>query len=192
MRRILFASWFLLGPTAVWAQITRELTLPIAANTQRITYTEEVVAANVSRAALYARAKAWVTATQALTHAVLQTAQPTTGLLTAQAYMRFPLLLPGRVRQPAVVEQPSIWYTITVRVQAGRYRYVLSHYQLEVDGQRRPLETLLAPKLPPQERKAHELRLMPVSMASKAVIMGLQYAMRRPADQCPEGPEKAR
>jgi hypothetical protein len=181
MRRLLLTSWFLLGPTAVRAQITREITLPIAANTQRITYTEEVVAANVSQAELYARAKAWVAATQAETHAVLQTAQPTTGLLTAQANMRFPLLLPGRVRQPAVVEQPPIWYTITVRVQAGRYRYVLSHYQLELDGQRRPLETLLAPQLPPQERRAHELPLLPVSMNSKSVIMGLQYAMRRPA-----------
>jgi hypothetical protein len=83
------------------------------------------VTTNVSRAELYVRAKAWVAATQAVTHAVHQTAHSTTGLLTAQANMQFPLLLPGRMRHPAVVEQHPIWYTITVQVQAGRYRYAL-------------------------------------------------------------------
>jgi hypothetical protein len=181
MKRLLFVSWFFLGSTTIHAQVRREVTLPIAADTRQITYTEQVMAPNVSQAELYARAKAWVAASQHVTHAVLQTAQPATGLLTARAHMAFPLLLPGRVLHPAVVEQPPIWYTITVRVQAGSYRYVLSNYQLELDGKRQPLEFLLAPALPPQERKANETRLMPVSLISKQVMIMLQYAMRSPA-----------
>ncbi|OUJ69389.1 hypothetical protein BXP70_26495 [Hymenobacter crusticola] len=78
-----------------------------------------------------------------------------------------------------LVEQP-IWYTIIVRVQQGRYRYWLTDYQLARAGKLLPLESQLAPTLPQQERQANETRFMPVSLHSKAVIIGLQAAMRKP------------
>jgi hypothetical protein len=174
LRRILSASWFLLVSTTSYTQITHAVTLPIAANTRKITYTQEVAVAHVSQAELYTRAKAWVAASQTITHAVLQTARPATGLLVARARMAFAMVRPGRV-----VQQP-IWYTITVQVNEGRYRYVLCDYQLDLAGKLRPLESRIAPDMPPQERQANETRLMPVSLISKQVIILLQYAMQKP------------
>jgi hypothetical protein len=182
MRSVLFTCLLLLSSPRITAQVSNAVTLPIAANSQKVTYTEQIPIQGVRRAELYARAKRWLVhspalvRSTALTHAVLVKEQPEFGVLLTRATMTIPLLHAG-----ALLEQP-IEYTIAILARDGSYQYLLSDYQVLAGGKRLPLEAQLTPARRQDPQYASLVRQVEtlVSRQSTQVIIALQGALRQP------------
>lgn len=172
MRYLLLVFCLVFSSITGYSQHSPDVTFPLAADTKKITYTDQVQVVGTSQAELYARAKVWLAASTPLTHAVLQTERQQAGTFIARATMQFMMVRPGHL-----VNQP-FWYTITLTVQDGRYRYVLSDFHILLAGKSLPLESQLAPVTQAQERQKDEIRLMPLSITAKRVIAQMQAHMK--------------
>jgi hypothetical protein len=164
------------------AQVTNAVTLPIAANSHKVTYTEQVPIKGVSRDELYARAKRWlvrspsIVQSPSLTQAVLVKDKPEFGALLSRAKMTISLLQAG-----AMIEQP-IEYTIAILARDGSYQYFISDFQLVGGGKRLALEAQLTPARRQDPQHAFTVKQYEtlVSRNSTQVIILLQAAMRQP------------
>lgn len=102
--------------------------------THLLTRAETVLVPGVSQAALYARAQAWLaTAYQTTPKAT----SPNTGLVQGTGWREIEMVVGGGESMPL-----NLWYTITIAVQPGRYRYALTEFKT----QREPTPTNTAPE----------------------------------------------
>lgn len=91
--------------------------------TQRLTCAEIVAVPGASQADLYARAQAWLATAYQTTP---QATAKGTGVVQGTGWREVEMAVSQEKSMPL-----NLWYTITLAVQPGRYRYAISGFQLQ-------------------------------------------------------------
>jgi hypothetical protein len=91
--------------------------------TQRLTSSETVLMPGVSQADLYGRAQAWLaTAYQTTT----TSAQKAVDAVQGTGWREIEMIVSSEKSMPL-----NLWYTVTLAVQPGRYRYTITDFQTQ-------------------------------------------------------------
>ncbi|HEX8425092.1 DUF4468 domain-containing protein [Hymenobacter sp.] len=148
--KLLFIVSSLLSSVGLYAQTTAVTTLPVDAQTQRVTYSEIVTVDGVKQSELYSRAKLWLALTFDDAKDVIKVDEKDAGLLLIRAYTDLPIRLTQGSLAPVNQEAG---YMMTLNFKDGRYKYTLTNYNLIVGSLAVPVEKEISAQMSKPKNK---------------------------------------
>lgn len=172
MKSILLLCWMLLSSASLYAQTT----LPVDAETKKITYSEVVSVEGVSQDELYSRAKVWLATAYNSAPDVIKADEKEAGVIVVRA--RTPI--PFRLFNQNTTQQ--IQYALTLNFKEGRYKYILTDYQTVGDGAEYPVEQTVGAEMRKTKRGADIAKQYEdgISTHAKSMVDALHTALSKP------------